>query len=85
MTSFLDYGLKVQGLERHGINIAYRSIFQPYAGMYVVFWYVAVCFRFTYIGHHAVGRSIFFILVSGLSVFWHFNGPDFVAACTCAT
>jgi hypothetical protein len=44
MKSFLDYGLKVQGLERHDTNIAYRSIFQPYAGMYVVFWYVAVCF-----------------------------------------
>ncbi|KAH9065285.1 general amino acid permease 1 [Lactarius vividus] len=42
----------------------YRSIFQPYAGMYVVFWCV----------------SNIFIFVSGLSVFWHFNGPDFVAA-----
>ncbi|KAI0247626.1 general amino acid permease 1 [Lactifluus subvellereus] len=55
------YGLKVRGTGR-GMSGAYRSIFQPYAGMYVVFW------------------SIFFILVSGLSVFWHFNGPDFVAA-----
>ena len=39
MTSFPDYGLKVQGLERHD---GYRSVFQPYAGMYVVFWYVCV-------------------------------------------
>jgi hypothetical protein len=39
MTSFLDYGLKAQGIERHG---GYRSVFQPYAGMYVVFWYVCV-------------------------------------------
>jgi amino acid transporter len=53
------YGLKAQGLERHG---GYRSVFQPYAGMYVVFW------------------SAIFILVSGISVFWRFNGPDFVAA-----
>ncbi|KAH9991307.1 amino acid permease-domain-containing protein [Russula vinacea] len=53
------YGLKAQGLERHG---GYRSVFQPYAGMYVVFW------------------SAIFIIVSGLSVFWSFNGPDFVAA-----
>ncbi|KAI9464912.1 general amino acid permease 1 [Lactarius psammicola] len=56
------YGLKAQGIGRDGVYGVYRSIFQPYAGMYVVFW------------------SIFFILVSGLSVFWHFNGPDFVAA-----
>jgi hypothetical protein len=29
-----------------------------------------------------VGRSVIFILVSSLSVFWHFNGgPDVVAAC----
>lgn len=56
------YGLKAQGADGQGVNIGYRSIFQPYAGMYVVFW------------------SIFFILVSGLSVFWHFNGSDFVAA-----
>jgi hypothetical protein len=28
-----------------------------------------------------VGRSTIFILVSGISVFWHFNGSDFVAAC----
>ncbi|KAI9443348.1 general amino acid permease 1 [Lactarius indigo] len=57
------YGLKAQGTGKDGVHsISYRSIFQPYAGMYVVFW------------------SIVFILVSGLSVFWHFNGPDFVAA-----
>ena len=40
MTSFLDYGLKAQGIERHGAHGGYRSVFQPYAGMYVVFWYV---------------------------------------------
>ena len=28
-----------------------------------------------------VGRSVIFILVSGLSVFWNFNGSDFVASC----
>ena len=32
---------------------------------------------------HTLCRSTIFILVSGLSVFWHFNGPDFVAACMC--
>ncbi|KAH9041986.1 general amino acid permease 1 [Lactarius pseudohatsudake] len=63
LTSFPDYGLKAQGTGQDGIDgVYYRSIFQPYAGMYVVFW------------------SIVFIFVSGLSVFWHFNGPDFVAA-----
>jgi len=56
------YGLKAQDADGRGIYIGYRSIFQPYAGMYVVFW------------------SVFFILVSGLSVFWHFNGSDLVAA-----
>jgi amino acid transporter len=56
------YGLKSQGAGRDGVYGVYRSIFQPYAGMYVVFW------------------SVIFILVSGLSVFWNFNGPDFVAA-----
>ncbi|KAI0297701.1 amino acid permease-domain-containing protein [Russula brevipes] len=58
----LNYGLKSQGIERHGVHGGYRSIFQPYAGMYVVFW------------------SVFFILVSGLSVFWNFNASDFIAA-----
>ena len=42
MTSFSDYGLKTQGIERHSANGGYRSVFQPYAGMYVVFWYVCV-------------------------------------------
>jgi len=56
------YGLKAQGAEQGGLYSGYRSVFQPYAGMYVVFW------------------SIIFILVSGISVFWHFNGSDFVAA-----
>ena len=42
MTSFPDYGLKAQGIERHGAHGGYRSVFQPYAGMYVVFWYVCV-------------------------------------------
>ncbi|KAI0304290.1 amino acid permease/ SLC12A domain-containing protein [Multifurca ochricompacta] len=56
------YGLKAQGTGRQGIYGIYRSVFQPYAGMYVIFW------------------SIFFILVSGMSVFWNFNGSDFVAA-----
>jgi hypothetical protein len=42
MTSFPDYGLKVQGIERQGAHGGYRSVFQPYAGMYVVFWYVCV-------------------------------------------
>jgi len=56
------YGLKVQGIEGHGAHGGYRSVFQPYAAMYVVFW------------------STLFILVSGISVFWHFNGSDFVAA-----
>ncbi|KAH9002723.1 general amino acid permease 1 [Lactarius hatsudake] len=57
------YGLKSQGTGQDGVHgVYYRSIFQPYAGMYVVFW------------------SIVFIFVSGLSVFWNFNGPDFVAA-----
>jgi hypothetical protein len=42
MTSFPDYGLKAQGIERHGTDRGYRSVFQPYAGMYVVFWYVCV-------------------------------------------
>ncbi|KAN0127424.1 Amino acid permease/ SLC12A domain containing protein [Lactarius tabidus] len=56
------YGLKAQGAGRDGVYGIYRSIFQPYAGMYVVFW------------------SVIFILVSGISVFWNFNGPDFVAA-----
>jgi len=32
-----DYGLKAQSIERHGIHGGYRSVFQPYAGMYVVF------------------------------------------------
>jgi len=62
MTSFPDYGLKAQGIERHGAHDGYRSVFQPYAGMYVVFW------------------STIFIFVSGLSVFWHFNSSDFIAA-----
>ncbi|KAI0270237.1 general amino acid permease 1 [Russula aff. rugulosa BPL654] len=31
------YGSKAQGIERHGIHGGYRSVFQPYAGMYVVF------------------------------------------------
>ncbi|KAF8500842.1 general amino acid permease 1 [Russula emetica] len=48
------YGLKAQGIERHGAHDGYRSVFQPYAGMYVVF--------------------------CGLSVFWHFNSSDFIAA-----
>jgi len=56
------YGLKAQGIERHGAHDGYRSVFQPYAGMYVVFW------------------STIFIFVSGLSVFWHFNSSDFIAA-----
>lgn len=57
------YGLKAQSTGQDGVHgVYYRSIFQPYAGMYVVFW------------------SIVFIFVSGLSVFWNFNGPDFVAA-----
>jgi hypothetical protein len=30
---------------------------------------------------HTFCRSVIFILVSGISVFWNFNGPDFVAAC----
>jgi hypothetical protein len=38
MTPFADYGLKAQGANRRGVY--YRSRFQPYAGMYVVFWYV---------------------------------------------
>jgi hypothetical protein len=42
MTSFPDYGLKAQGIERHGAHDGYRSVFQPYAGMYVVFWYVCI-------------------------------------------
>ncbi|KAH9983319.1 general amino acid permease 1 [Russula compacta] len=53
------YGLKAQDAERLSV---YRSVLQPYAGIYVIF-----C-------------SAFFILISGLSVFWHFSGPDFVAA-----
>ena len=36
---------------------------------------------FMYLNDDVAGRSVFFILVSGLSVFWHFNGSDFVAAC----
>jgi len=56
------YGLKARGADGQDVYVGYRSIFQPYAGMYVVF------------------GSVFFILVSGLSVFWHFNGSDFVAA-----
>jgi len=40
MISLPDYGLKAQGAEQGGFYIGYRSIFQPYAGMYVVFWYV---------------------------------------------
>ncbi|KAH9179374.1 general amino acid permease 1 [Lactarius sanguifluus] len=63
LTSSQIMGLKAQGTGQDGVHgVYYRSIFQPYAGMYVVFW------------------SIVFIFVSGLSVFWHFNGPDFVAA-----
>ncbi|KAI9508882.1 general amino acid permease 1 [Russula earlei] len=58
----LNYGLKAQGGERSGYYVGYRSIFQPYAGMYVVFW------------------TVIFILVSGISVFWHFNVTDFLAA-----
>ncbi len=42
MTSFLDYGLKAQRIEQHGIHGGYRSIFQPYAGVYVIFWCVWV-------------------------------------------
>jgi hypothetical protein len=44
MTSFLDYGLRARGIEQHGIHRdgGYRSIFQPYAGMYVIFWCVWV-------------------------------------------
>ena len=80
MTLFPDYGLKAQGADGQGGNVRYRSIFQPYAGMYVVFWYVHV-YWFYALENDVVGRSIFFILVSGLSVFWHFNGSDFVAAC----
>jgi hypothetical protein len=48
MTPFPDYGLKAQGTGREGVNGAYRSIFQPYAGMYVVFWYVTGRFRYVY-------------------------------------
>jgi hypothetical protein len=48
MTTFRDYGLKVQGTGRERVNGAYRSIFQPYAGMYVVFWYVTGRFRYLY-------------------------------------
>lgn len=33
-----------------------------------------------YAGMYVVFWSVFFILVSGLSVFWDFNGADFVAA-----
>lgn len=44
MTSFPDYGLKAQGIDTDG---GYRSVFQPYAGMYVVFWYVCV---FNFVG-----------------------------------
>jgi amino acid transporter len=79
MTSFPDYGLKAQGIERHAAHGGYRSVFQPYAGMYVVFWYVGI---FQLYGMMiTVGRSTIFILVSGLSVFWHFNSSDFIAAC----
>ncbi len=46
MTSFPDYGLKAQGIGRDGVYGVYRSIFQPYAGMYVVFWCVRV-YRFS--------------------------------------
>ncbi|KAN0123549.1 general amino acid permease [Russula decolorans] len=56
------YGSKARDIERHGIHGGYRSVFQPYAGMYVVF-----C-------------SAIFILVGGLSAFWHLNGPDLVVA-----
>jgi hypothetical protein len=42
MTSSSDYGLRAQGPRRQGVTVAYRSIFQPYAGMYVIFWYVAM-------------------------------------------
>jgi amino acid transporter len=80
MTSFPDYGLKAQGIEPHGAHGGYRSIFQPYAGMYVVFWYVYV-FQLLWNDSNIVGRSTIFIFVSGLSVFWHFNSSDFIAAC----
>lgn len=40
--TFPDYWSKAQGIKRHGIHGGYRSVFQPYAGMYVVFWYVYV-------------------------------------------
>ncbi len=80
MTSFLDYGLKAQGIEQRSVRGGYRSIFQPYAGMYVVFWYVCV-FQLLKIDSNIVSRSTIFILVSGISVFWHFNGSDFIAAC----
>ena len=41
-----------------------------------------VCMRLstTWNDSYIVGRSSIFILVSGLSVFWHFNRPDFIAA-----
>src|SRR5579863_5940338 len=42
MTSFTDYGLKTQGTDRQ--SVYYRSRFQPFAGMYVVFWYVYACY-----------------------------------------
>lgn len=75
--SFPDYGLKAQDAERLSV---YRSVLQPYAGIYVVFWYVCV-YCFCTLMVTLVGSSAFFILISGLSVFWHFNGPDFIAAC----
>jgi len=40
--SFPDYGLKARGADGQGVYVGYRSIFQPYAGMYVVFWYVHI-------------------------------------------
>ncbi len=42
LTPFIDYGLKAQGAERDGVYGFYRSIFQPYAAMYVIFWYVRI-------------------------------------------
>src|SRR6266851_6612353 len=44
MTSFPDYGLKAQGLDRPGVYVGYRSIFRPDAGIYVIFSYVHVCY-----------------------------------------
>lgn len=78
-TGLSDYGLKIQDIVPRGI---YRSALQPYAAMWGIFWYVSHFFLSPCrLWMWLPTRAVFYILVCGISVFYHFSASSFISSC----